>query len=181
MTAQNNLEFCGTVVEKWTKIQINKNAWRVSNSFDFDDLLQDAFLIFSKVKVNYKYVDNDKWLFSLYKTAFYNYLTDLANGATRKQSIEVAEIHEDENEGVIDEGVSAECSEILQRIARDAPSSVREVLHVMLTCPDEVHNVAAFAVRKRKPFLLQYATGLSLGAVLEAIHFFKSTVISRGI
>src|SRR5258706_12980921 len=65
------------------------NHWRVDPINDMDDLLQDAYLIFSKVKDAYPRVIEARHFMALYKRALINSLHDKSSYKTRRVDIDV--------------------------------------------------------------------------------------------
>lgn len=65
-----------SVIIGWTKQFIRRNLWRVDPLHDFDDLMQDAYLVFLRVKAAYPRVTEPQHFMSLYKVAMLNELTN---------------------------------------------------------------------------------------------------------
>src|SRR5260221_11573880 len=61
--------------------------WRVDPMLDLEDLLQDAFLIFTKIKVTYPRVIEPRHFMALYKRALINSLHDKAAYKQRRGNI----------------------------------------------------------------------------------------------
>jgi hypothetical protein len=74
-----------TQVEKWTKYQIDKNIWRFDNIEGFDDLLQQARILFWELSLKYPAADGPSHFFALYKTSLLRRFTDKARA--RQKSI----------------------------------------------------------------------------------------------
>lgn len=94
-------------VPRW-KGPIEGHAVNVAKSFypklcafhEFDDLLQEAFLIYMKIKNTYPYIDNRAWFMSLFSVSLRNRMIGLIeHRATRYNFIEDAtEIEEPSRE-----------------------------------------------------------------------------------
>lgn len=76
-----NSAFCG-----WATNFIRKNKWRCDSAIDFEDLLQDAYLTFRRVKASYPRVTEPKHFMALFKTAMRNEMFDRARYRQEKQS-----------------------------------------------------------------------------------------------
>lgn len=67
-----------------------KNEWRVQPEYDFEDLYQDACMIFLELPQRYPHVYEPRHLMSLYQTWLRNHITNLASRRTRRQKHETA-------------------------------------------------------------------------------------------
>jgi hypothetical protein len=55
--------------ERWTASQIHKNMWRFDAAEEFNDIMQDAKLLFLTLCTKYKIVTGQGHFFALYKTS----------------------------------------------------------------------------------------------------------------
>jgi hypothetical protein len=98
----------------WAAKYITRNKWRCDPIDDFDDLLQDAYLVFRRVKASYPLVHEPKHLMALFKVAIVNEFNDKAKAKSKKESAEISletligedlklidSIGEDNNEGYL--------------------------------------------------------------------------------
>ena len=74
-------------IQNYAKSYISKNAWKVDEVNSFDDLLQDAYLVFHKVKTAYPRVVEAPHFMALFKTALANSMIDKARYRQRKLEI----------------------------------------------------------------------------------------------
>lgn len=65
-----------TDIQKWTAAQVRRNMWRFDKADDFEDVMQEAFLVFMKVERAYPVVNNAAHFFALYKTALHRFFHD---------------------------------------------------------------------------------------------------------
>ena len=65
-------------IRGWAVNFIRKNQWRCDRLHDFDDLLQDAYLVFLKIEERYPRVVHPPHFMALYKRALQNQFHDLA-------------------------------------------------------------------------------------------------------
>jgi hypothetical protein len=68
---------------------IRKNAWRCDHINEIKDLMQDAWLVFNKVKQTYPRVIEAKHFMALYKRALANSMHDKSSYKRRKDENEV--------------------------------------------------------------------------------------------
>jgi hypothetical protein len=74
---------------KWTASFIRDNKWRVDRIHDFQDLMQDAYLIFDKIAEAYPRVISPSNFFGLYRRAIINKFHDRSCAKTRHGKVEV--------------------------------------------------------------------------------------------
>lgn len=68
---------------KWIYKTALKNYWRVSSYHDLDDLVQDGYLHYHRIVTRYSEVKTRRHIMGLFKRAYSNHLTDLANKRTK--------------------------------------------------------------------------------------------------
>lgn len=66
----------------WVIKTSRENYWRVSSYMEFDDLLQEAAMVWQRVYNKYQGVREPKHLMALFKTAFTNQIHDLSKKNT---------------------------------------------------------------------------------------------------
>jgi hypothetical protein len=86
-----------SVTKNWAAKFIRGNQWRCDSIHGFDDLMQDAYLLFVKVSERYPRVMEPKHFMALYKTTLRNSMHDHARYMQRKRVL-----HEDTSEDVSD-------------------------------------------------------------------------------
>ena len=75
------------VPKKWAIKFIRHNQWRCDRIYGFDDLLQEAYLVFLKITEKYPRVNNPQNFMGLYKMALANWFHDRAAYMKRKNTI----------------------------------------------------------------------------------------------
>jgi hypothetical protein len=70
-------------IEKWTALKIRQNIWRFEHTEGFDDVMQDAKLLFLSLAKVYSIVNKDSHFFSLYKTSLLRRFIDKSRIKTR--------------------------------------------------------------------------------------------------
>jgi len=131
-------------IEGFVVNYLRKNMWRVSRYLEHEDLMQEARVLFLKLKERYSEVDgmNDRWFMSLFTRSFSNVITnislkdskasvEISYGTTSDESDEVL-THLENLVGDVENG--GWYSIILQ----EAPEEVKMVLSVLMNCPAEV-------------------------------------------
>ncbi len=74
------------VFEGWTAKFIRRNKWRCDSIDEFDDLMQDAKVIFSRLRHKYPKVVEPKHFMSLYQISIRNYFHDKSRYVRRKRA-----------------------------------------------------------------------------------------------
>jgi hypothetical protein len=85
------------IIKNWAAKFVRDNQWRADSIHGFDDLMQDAYLLFVKVSERYPRVMDPKHFMALYKTTLRNNMHDHARYMQRKRVL-----HEDTSEDVSD-------------------------------------------------------------------------------
>src|SRR6266704_173488 len=85
------------IIRNWAAKHIRDNQWRADSIHGFDDLMQDAYLLFVKVSERYPRVMEPRHFMALYKTSLRNSMHDHARYMQRKRVL-----HEDTSEDVSD-------------------------------------------------------------------------------
>lgn len=65
-------------IEGWTANQVRKNLWRFDRAEDFDDIMQDARLLFCTLERKYPIVNEAAHFFALFKTSLLRMFIDKA-------------------------------------------------------------------------------------------------------
>ena len=132
-------------VEGWTVNFCQANLWRVQRSMEFDDLMQEAYLVFLKCSNAYPDVV-PKHFMSLYMTAWNRRFINLALEATsHKKQVSLSDLEKPTDEG---DGISHEMVGELNNdghlsvLLRQAPKEVLLVLNLFLNAPTELLELA---------------------------------------
>lgn len=149
-------------IEGFVVNTIKRNFWRLKKSYQFEDLFQEAYLLFLELEKRYSgKVDNPRWFMSLYSRSLINRITDFANETTKLQA-----------ETALSEAVPKTNGKekIAKEDARDmipgelrnegelislldsAPGEIASVLNVLLGAPTEFLELltASWRVQRRK-------------------------------
>lgn len=119
---------------------ITKHYWRVARTVPREDLMQEAYVVFLRCRAKYGGTVEPKHFMALFKTAWLNHFTDLANADTAERCVysatpddggmEADRVGELRNDG-----------ELAVRL-RQAPKEVQLVLKLFLNAPQELLDVA---------------------------------------
>lgn len=130
-------------LEGYVHNQLKRHFWRVSKTLAYDDVMQEARLVFVECRARYCPIDTPQHFMSLFKTAWYRRFTDLAYTSSRKTDHEVPDFRiYDEGEGVdtfisTAQGETGNAGPVLVALHR-APAEVKAVLSLMLNAPQEM-------------------------------------------
>jgi hypothetical protein len=126
-------------IRGWTLKFISKNKWRVDGIHDVDDLLNDAYLIFMKIKQKYPQVVDKPCFMGLYKRAITNWMHDHSRYVRRKRAV-----HDETSVDAADlfVGRIGEVSSdgYLMALLAEAPPEVRAALHILVTNPEVLRS-----------------------------------------
>lgn len=123
-------------VRGWIFKTATKNYWRLAGWYDLEDLIQDGFMHFYRIRERYADVKDPPHLMSLFKRCYENHITDLANRRTRTPELLFIDLAPPDSPeyDALDYlgGIEEEIGPLLV-LLRQAPSEVREVFELFLT------------------------------------------------
>lgn len=120
-------------IQRWTAAFLHSNQWRCDSIHGVDDLMQDAYLLFHKVKERYPRVITEKAFMKLYKASLRNMLHDHARSMMLKRTCfrdECADLEVD-----VMMGDTTNLGEVLCELA-DLPPSMVAALKLLATRPE---------------------------------------------
>jgi hypothetical protein len=118
---------------------LHKNYWRVQNHMEYQDAMQEAKLVFVRVKNKYGNLDTPKHFMSLFKTSWVREFHDLAIRDTAIREAECVMQSVDSDEDYIYDSVGETDNEgMLYIMIQQAPDEVKKVLKLFLITPIEV-------------------------------------------
>jgi len=131
----------------WMFKHAQKNFWRVSRFYEFDDLVQDGYMCYAICVNRYKDIKTPEHLMSLFKITYINHIHDLAT----KQSIcaeqPVADLPPQLAERLADL-VGAEDVAVLSLMMKQAPEPIKQVLQLFQN--EEKLKILRSAFRERE-------------------------------
>lgn len=127
-------------VEGYVVNYLSRHHWKIARSCPREDAMQEAYCVFLRVKRKYPNLDAPQHFMALFKTAWANHFTDLANVDTEQrvegpmpldlEGHEIEQVGESDNDGM------------LALMIRQAPRDVMLVLTLMLNAPQELLDAA---------------------------------------
>lgn len=159
------------IIEGWTMNYLAANYWRVEQSMERRDCLQEAWLVFAKIAERYPDVEAPHF-FALYRTAWTRRFDDLSTRDSRVRSHEIvrgryADADREMTIGPEHIGELSNAGELLVAL-RQAPREVRMVLELVLRAPQEVVEMALAGRGERLCGLLGIAPGRDVLAEVRA-------------
>lgn len=131
---------------------IARNMWRTNRSHEFEDLKQEAYLIFMRCANKYPAEDTPQHFMALFKTAWSNHFTDLSNENTSlRAQVPMPLYREEDGEDwqQVDRIGESDNDGALAVALRQAPQEVLAVLNLFLSAPQEVLDIALSSWRGR--------------------------------
>lgn len=142
-------EFKGPI-EGWVVNYSRKIHWRIQRTVPWEDMMQEAALVFLKCRGAYPDLDTPQHFMALFKTAWTRRFCDLAAADTADRVL-VSENRTsmDDEEYTPDSVGELDTDGELAVKLRQAPSEVLSVLHLFLSAPQELLDVALAGWRGR--------------------------------
>lgn len=138
-------EFSGPI-EGYVVNGMKANYFRVERSMSREEYLQEAYLVFLRVKNKYEgKVEEPKHFMALFKRAWANELNDLATKDTQQRIfVQMPTLRGDDGEEARDVEYVGETDNdgMLATLLRQAPREIAMVLNLFLAAPQEVLDLA---------------------------------------
>jgi hypothetical protein len=123
---------------------LKKNQWRFDPLFEFEDLLNDAYLIFAKIAERYPRVVEPRHFMSLFKTALANDMWDKTKAHSRRANATV-NVSSEQFQQLAESIATAGNSAYLSALLAEAPEEVWFALST-LTSRDTIEPKGADVV-----------------------------------
>lgn len=136
-------EFKGPI-EGWVVNHMTKNYWKVAATQERADVMQEAYLVFLKVRKHYPSIEAPQHFMALFKRSWSNHFTDLANEDTaRRVEVEHARTYYEDGGGTeVEYQGDLDNDGTLAILLREAPTEVTMVLNLFLSAPQELLELA---------------------------------------
>lgn len=136
-------------IEGWLTNYCAANQWRTRGLAEFDDLLQDGYIVFARCAARYPELDAPEHFMALYKTAWINHFNDLSVKATRIRNESADQLSDGESERVSADSLVGESDNdgYLSVLIAEAPREVKLVLSLFLNAPSELLDAALLGWR----------------------------------
>lgn len=124
-------------IEGWVVNYTKAQFWRLQATMEWDDVMQEAYLVFLRCSNKYPALLEAKHFMALFKQAWIRHVTDLAYVDSRHRVAQApTEMAED---GYVQERVGdLDNDGQLAILMRQAPSEVRMVINLFLNAPQEM-------------------------------------------
>jgi len=142
-------EFKGPI-EGYLVNSITREGWRVAETHDRDDLMQEGYLVFIRCAARYPLLDTAKHFMALFKRAWANHVNDLSTKATRARQVGYKE-PEDWLRRPVEQIGETDNAGVLAAMVRQAPREVMLVLNLFLSAPNELLALAMRNWDESKP------------------------------
>jgi len=120
-----------------------KHGWRVSRLHQREDIIQEAYLIFDRCVKAYPDVETPQHFMALFKRAWSNHFTDMANDDTRSRVIcQHTEFETDDLTVSFEPVGELDGDGYLAVMLRQAPREIGMVLNLFLNAPQEMRDIA---------------------------------------
>ena len=113
--------------------------WKIARTVPWDDAMQEAYVIFLRCKRKYQ-VEEAKHFMSLFKSAWFNHFTDMANEDTELRR--VGPLPESPEGSPYDSIGEVDCDGHLAVLVEQAPREVALVLALFINAPQELLELA---------------------------------------
>jgi hypothetical protein len=154
-------------VQQWSAKFIKNNKWRCDRVFDFEDLLQEAQIIFYRLTVKYPRVVEPRIFMGLYKVALSNWFHDRA--AYMKRHGQAVDVGVDPMELCIDHSGEGHMG-LLSILLEEAPQELRLALALLAENPETLRTETRTAgQRENLNMKLRRILGLSAAFDLKAL------------
>jgi DNA-directed RNA polymerase specialized sigma24 family protein len=138
-----DLTFKGPL-EGWTVNYTKKIYWRVERTHTWEDLMQEAQVVFLKCRARYPDVETPQHFMALYKTSWSRHMVDLARKDTEDRVLVSASEQDSPDGESFSYDPVGELSHDgdLALLLHQAPSEIKAVLGLMLQAPKELLDIA---------------------------------------
>lgn len=125
------------VVKNWAASFIKKQQWRCDRIHEFDDLLQDCYLIFLKLVERYPRVIEPHHFMALFKTSVRNSFHDKSSYKQRKGQYHL-ELPADVSDSCVEQIGEATNAGYLMALLGEAPEELRLALALLVNDPSSL-------------------------------------------
>jgi hypothetical protein len=141
-------EFKGPI-EGYVVNYLSANYWRVKNNMEYEDMMQEAQVVYLRLVRKYPDIDTPQHFMALFKTSWGNHFVDFTNKETNARALMYENQFQD-----VEDTMSNFMSSImgdsnnngyLLILIKEAPAEVRQVLSLFLNAPSEILDLASKA------------------------------------
>jgi len=122
------VHFWNKEIELWTSAQIRRNLWRFDKIYEFEDVMQEARILFFKIQKKYSHITEPAHFYTLFRTSLKRMIIDKARKRRRSIVYDPATSAEE-----IFAGMTEYNSGHLALILEELPSELKIVLRALTT------------------------------------------------
>ena len=137
-------------IEGFVVNYLRRNFWRLEATMEYEDVLQEAYVVFLHVAKTYPDIKEAKHFMALFRTAWTNRVTDLSLQDSKRRENE-AGYDDGDQPGEYTRDVLGELDNAgaLTVAIKQAPEEIRRVLSLFLNAPVELLDLASQAWKSR--------------------------------
>lgn len=134
-------------IEGYVVNYLRANFWRVKNSMEYEDMLQEAHVVYLRLAQKYHDIDTPQHFMALFKTAWSNHFVDISRKDTNSRLM-MYENQFADNDDVLSNFLSSVVGDQsntghLVVMIKQAPAEVRQVLSLFINAPTEILELAS--------------------------------------
>lgn len=163
----------------WLFAFAKTNEWRLASSYELDDLVQDGYLIFLKIKHRYPHATKPAHLMALFKTSYTNHFIDLERMQRRRGELFSITLESDLGFALADCHAHVEPDTSLELAA--APVEFRRYIAVLNNAPELIrapYERRAFGVRETRHERESRLTGQTTRQLLPRLHHYLTEALA---
>jgi hypothetical protein len=130
-------------IEGYVMNFIHAHQWRAQRDYNRDDLRQESYLVYMRVCSKYPDLEGPAHFMALFKSAWFNHFTNLANKDTQARFMVQPAVHQaaDGDTYVADVSGDRDNDGYLAVLLKQAPREISMVLALFLNAPQEMLDV----------------------------------------
>lgn len=143
-------------IEGYVVNHVKRNFWRVEKNMEYEDVMQDANVIYLKLALKYHDIDTPQHFMALFKTSWNNHFTDLSNAETASRAVMYEnQLYTSDNEEEVSDAMNQITGDLnnngfINTMIRQAPEEVRQVVALFANAPAEILELASNAWREKR-------------------------------
>ncbi len=146
-------------VQQWSAKFIKANKWRCDRIYDFEDLMQEAHLIFLRISDKYPRIIEPRHFMGLYKVALSNWFHDRAS--YMKRHGQAVDLGIDPMELCLGQTGELRHAGLLGLLLDEAPQELRLALALLAENPEALRSEITKGQRENLNMKLRRILGLS--------------------
>ena len=128
-------------IEGWAVKYASSQFWRVQSSMQWEDLMQESYMVFRRCADKYPALDTPQHFMALFKRAWINEINTMAVTDSRLRDFQPLTVERDEEEISTEPVGELTHDGDLALLLQSAPSEVISLLNLMLRAPQEIIEI----------------------------------------